>query len=38
MQIARQAIAELDGQYTIPGLGGIAPVNVKVNFCSVNGV
>jgi hypothetical protein len=30
MQIARQVIAELDGQYTIPGFGGIAPVNVKV--------
>jgi hypothetical protein len=30
MQVARQVIAELDGQYTIPGFGSIAPVNVKV--------
>jgi hypothetical protein len=30
MAVARQVIAELDGQYTVPGFGGIAPVNVKV--------
>lgn len=31
-QVARQVIAELDGKYTIPGFGGMAPVNVKVSF------
>jgi hypothetical protein len=30
MAVARQVISELDGQYTVPGFGGVAPVNVKV--------
>ena len=34
MQVARQVIAELDGQYMVPGFGSVAPVNVKVNFLS----
>jgi hypothetical protein len=35
-QVARQVIAELDGKYTIPGFGGIAPVNVKVSFLMIH--
>ena len=35
MQVARQVISELDGQYTVPGFGSVAPVNVKVCFLSI---
>ena len=35
MQVARQVISELDGQYTVPGFGSVAPVNVKVCFLSL---
>ena len=34
MQVARAVIAELDGQYMVPGFGSVAPVNVKVHFLS----
>ena len=34
MQVARAVIAELDGQYMVPGFGSVAPVNVKVQFLS----
>jgi len=34
MQVARAVIAELDGQYTVPGYESSFPVTVKVHFLS----